>query len=93
MSQDSKRITEAQVRREFRRIDRRTANRRARIGAAVILAVLVLSADKSINISGVEHHNACIVSGVSLNLEDSVEDSVSKGCVSSVVCSGADADC
>jgi len=43
MSQDSKRITEAQVRREFRRIDRRTANRRARIGAAVILAVALLA--------------------------------------------------
>ena len=43
MSQDSKRITEAQVRRELRRIDRRTANRRARIGAAVILAVALLA--------------------------------------------------
>ena len=43
MSQDSKRITEAQVRREFRRIDRRTANRRARIGAAVILALALLA--------------------------------------------------
>ena len=43
MSQDSKRITEAQVRREFRRIDRRTANRRARIGAAVIVAVALLA--------------------------------------------------
>ena len=43
MSQDSKRITEAQVRRELRRIDRRTANRRARIGAAVIVAVALLA--------------------------------------------------
>lgn len=43
MSQDSKRITEAQVRREFRRIDRQTANRRARIGAAVILALALLA--------------------------------------------------
>ena len=43
MSQDSKRITEAQVRREFRRIDRRTANRRACIGAAVILALALLA--------------------------------------------------
>jgi len=43
MSQDSKRITEAQVRREFRRIDRRTANRRARIGAAMILALALLA--------------------------------------------------
>lgn len=43
MSQDSKRITEAQVRREFRRIDRQAANRRARIGAAVILALALLA--------------------------------------------------
>jgi len=43
MSQDSKRITEAQVRREFRRIDRESANRRALIGAAVILAVALLA--------------------------------------------------
>ena len=43
MSQDSKRITEAQVRREFRRIDRRTASRRACIGAAVILALALLA--------------------------------------------------
>ncbi len=43
MSQDSKRITEAQVRREFRRIDRRTANRRACVGVAVILALALLA--------------------------------------------------
>ena len=43
MSQDSKRITEAQVRREWRRIDNRAARRRTRIGAAVILAVALVA--------------------------------------------------
>lgn len=43
MSQDSKRITEAQVRREWKRIDRRAANRRAALAAAVILALALLA--------------------------------------------------
>ena len=43
MSQDSKRITEAQARREFRRIDRESASRRTRICATVILAVALLA--------------------------------------------------
>jgi len=43
MSQDSKRITEAQVRREWKRIDGHTARRRAGISAAVILALALLA--------------------------------------------------
>ena len=43
MSQDSKRITEAQVRREWKRIDRKAAGRRTAIGVAVILAVALLA--------------------------------------------------
>ena len=43
MSQDSKRITEAQVRREWQRIDRQAAGKRAAIGAVVILALALLA--------------------------------------------------
>lgn len=43
MSQASKRITEAQVRRELTRIDDRASRRRAGIGTAVILAVALLA--------------------------------------------------
>ena len=43
MSQDSKRITEAQVRRELTRIDDRASRRRAGIGAVVILALALLA--------------------------------------------------
>lgn len=43
MSQDSKRITEAQVRRELTRIDDRASRRRTCIGAVVILALALLA--------------------------------------------------
>lgn len=43
MIQDSKRITEAQVRRELTRIDDRASRRRAGIGAVVILALALVA--------------------------------------------------